>query len=148
MARLAGAGHGVESPGALTCLRVVRIDEAAHSIFAPRDTHNDLVFHKQRSNRKHIGLPIVGRLHIPDDIPGFPVECQHVRVKRRHEQFVAQRRKTPIHHAAAGLDLFRQAALVAPDRSPCASIQSEGSIVLSGAVEHPVDHQGRRLKLA
>ena len=38
--------------------------------------------------------------------------------------------------------------LVAPDGPPGARVQSEGAIVLSGAVKHAIDHQRSGLKLA
>src|SRR5580704_16390924 len=41
VARLAGAGNGIESPGTLAGVGVIGIDEAAHAIFAARDTNDN-----------------------------------------------------------------------------------------------------------
>lgn len=104
MSRLTRAGHGIESPGAFAAVRVIRINKAAHSIFATRDPDNDLVLDRERSDREDVSLAVVGRLNVPDNVSGFPVESDHVRIERSHKDLLTEHRETTIYHAAASLD--------------------------------------------
>ncbi len=103
-------------------VRVIPNNKAAHSIFAARDPDNDLVLDRERSDREDVSLAVVGRLNVPDNVSGSPVESDHVRIERSHKELLTEHRETTIYHAAASLDFQRQMALVTPDRTSCACV--------------------------
>ena len=142
-ARLAFGRNGVKAPGAFTRLRIVGVNEATNTVFAAGDAENDEIFHGERREREAVAFAVVHGRDVPDDVAGFRVQSNHMRVERAKENFVAKNRQAAIDAPAAGANVRRERALVLPNGPAGARVEREGAVVLAGSVENAI-HDERR----
>ena len=148
MARFAGAGNGVEAPFAFAGGGVVSVNETANAIFAAGDAHNDEIFDNQRRERDAVAFAIVKRGGVPDDIAGFGVERDDMRIERAKEHFVAKNGEAAIDASAAGANVRGKRALVLPNGSSGFGIESERAVVLASCIENSVNNERRSFKFS
>ena len=142
-----GPGIGVEAPRALAGLRVVGVDEAANAVLAAGDADDHLVLDDQRRDRRGVADLVVLERRVPDDGAGLHVEREQVRVERGHEQLVAEHAEAAVDEAAAGGQVRRQLAAVAPDLAAGPRVDRPRDVLRAGDVEHVVAQSGVVSKL-
>src|SRR5689334_487042 len=145
---LSWTGNRVEPPFALASLGIVSVDEAAYPILSTRDAHDNLVFHRERRQRKAVAFAVIRRRNIPDQVSRLRIKSKHVRVEGSHEDFVAQNREPTIYPSATRPDITRQLALIKPQRTSRARIERKSPIIRTGRIQHAINHQWRSFELA
>jgi len=82
MAGFAGPGNGVEAPFAFAGGCVVGVNETADAIFSAGNADDDEILDGQRREGDAVAFAIVKRGGIPDDVAGFGIESDDVRIER------------------------------------------------------------------
>ncbi len=143
--RLARRWYRPEAPCPLPCLGVIRIDEAADSVLAARDTHHDLVLKRQRRSRDRVTQLRIGHLGIPTHDSRFDIQCHQMRIECADINAIVQNRHAAVHLAAAAANTWRHAPHVLPQRTPGLRIQSSHAATRLAHIHDAVHYQGRSL---
>ena len=142
-----GTRNGVEAPNFLPGFGIVGGEKAADAVFAAGSSHNDFVFHDEWSQRHRItGLRLCN-----SDVPQRPaalcIDCDQSSIDGRHEQRVAQDRKTAIHSPAAWPCSLIGSMRVSPEQPPGRSIEGDDVVWSLNGIHDPVHDQWRSFEL-
>src|SRR5437016_6762392 len=148
MPRLSRTRDSVETPLVFSSVRVICVDEAANTVFAARNSNDDEILYRQRSEGEAVAIFVIDSGDVPDQVPGLRVESDNVGVERGHEYFVAEDGKSAIDASTTWPDVRWELTLVEPDRASSAGVESERAVVLAGGVEDAVHHERRGFKFA
>ena len=108
MTGLTGTRYCPKPPDLFASLRIVGVDQPAHSKLAAGDADNDLVFHRQRGDGDAVSRLVIGDGDVPAQLAGSHVECDQMRIECPDKKRIVEDSQTAIHLAAAGPDVPRQ----------------------------------------
>ena len=146
MSRLARTRDRVEAPFALAGRGIIRVNEAANSIFPARHTDEHEILDHQRRERDAVAIAIVHRRSVPHHASGLGVQRDNMRIQRAKKNFVSQNGHPAIHAPATRPNIRRQRALILPDRPARPRVERKCAIVLARGIEDAVHNQRCRFE--
>ena len=139
---LAGFGHHVAAPEALSGLHVVGVEVAARPELPAGTPYDDLVLHDEGSDRGALTGPHVTMHGVPDLLAALGVERDHVGVQGGEEDLPVRHGDPAVHVAAAQRDIERDRMLVLPQRLPRRGVEAPEKAI-PARDEHDAVHDER-----
>ena len=143
-----GTGDGVEAPGALAGLRIVRIDEAADAGLAAAGSDQHFAANGERRERQAVAELVVLDLGGPTFDAALQVERDEVAVQGRDEELVVEDGGPAVDMTEADrLVVLGQRPAPLPELAAGADIERRRRVG-RGHIHHAVDDDGRDLRAA
>jgi hypothetical protein len=149
VAGLPGSGDTVEAPDLLPGFDVEGGEEIAHAGVAAGGADDDFILDHQRRVGDDVtfGCGWLGDLRVPDDLAGFGVDGEQMRIKGAHEEGVAEDGESAVNPAATRVAVSGVGIGQSPEDAAGNRVERVDVVGGLDGVENAVDNQCGGLEL-